>query len=102
MKKHTLLFVLISLCLPLSATAIAEPSKDCPTELVNFWQKFSQDNDAKTMPGFLVVNDCVAANNLEKETDFYITTQKRFDKPDNEKLVDQLYTNLSWTDGYSY
>jgi hypothetical protein len=70
--------------------------QNCPDHLVNFWQRFSTTNDKQTMPSFLVVNQCVDSREREKQTNFYLTTQLRFEEPANDALVNQLYSNLDW------
>lgn len=84
------------------ASFIAIPSQSeqrieqCPEQLVNFWNQFGKEKDYKNMPGFLVINNCVSIDKREKTIQFYLTAQKRFDTPDDESLVDQLYTDLNW------
>ena len=90
------------LCLPLIAYAAPDSSK-CPTEKVNFWKNYTINAvnavNGDMIPRFLLDNDCFRAR---VTTDFHAFMLLRLDNPEQDELVDLLYTQLSWTDGYDY
>ncbi len=84
-----------------SASAFANNDKiECPTHLVNFWKTFAmQTENPDAIPGFLLSNECFRATT---SPEFYELALKRLDHPENAKLVGQLYSELTWTNGYTY
>jgi len=74
--------------------------QECPTDMVNFWKNFAykmESHDA--VPKFLLDNGCFRGKNT---TDFHVFMTERFDQPEKPELVDNLYMQLSWTNGYTY
>lgn len=81
-------------------TAFADPEGKCPAELVNFWKNYAMNSqNLEAIPGFLLTNECLRATT---SPEFYLTTLKRLDHPENVDFVTVLYAELSWTDGYKY
>ena len=95
--KHCLLaFIFVYL----SSFATAEEQPKCPSEAVDFWQKYARktSND-EGVPGYLLKNKCI---DVDASTLFSTTFAQRLDNPQQQNLVDILYSELTWTDGYDY
>ena len=92
---------LSALLLTLSLAALAAPdATKCPADKVNFWKNYAVSADnGDVVPRFLLNNNCFRAR---VTTDFHSIMLKRLDNPDQDELVDQLFTQLSWTNGYDY
>lgn len=88
-----LVLALSILMLSSSLFAEQEQGKQCPTQLVNYWQNFAkhaQSPDAT--PYFLLNNRCFT---VKGSTDFAKLIQLRLDEPERNELVDQMYVHLN-------
>ena len=84
-----------------STSVFANGNKtECPTQLVNFWKTFAMHTEnPDAIPSFLLTNECFRATT---SPEFYNIALKRLDNPENMKLIGQLYSELSWSNGYVY
>lgn len=83
----------ITLITPAAAT-LAEDNKQCPQELVTFWQTVStRMENADAVPRFLLNNQCIK---VQGSTEFPALTAQRLDDPERQELIDQMYAQLNW------
>lgn len=95
----TIKSILLCCTLAASGAAMAGPDNPCPAEMVNFWKNFANKMDnPDAVPRFLLQNNCFRAVGT---TDFPVLTVERLNNPDHQELVDRLYAQLAWTDGYN-
>ena len=76
------------------SAAQADMKDTCPAEMVNFWKNFAVNTENySAFPVFLLENECFRAR---VSTEFHTAMEKRFDHPEDQRYVDQLYAQLDW------
>lgn len=86
----------VGLLIILSNSALADKyDNQCPTKLVNFWKNYAVKSDNySAIPEFLLRNECFRAR---VSTEFHKAMINRFDYPEDQRYVDQLFAQLNWT-----
>lgn len=81
-------------CLSSSVALAAKIEDACPADLVNFWKNYvSSTENYAAIPVFLLKNECMRTLG---STDFHTAMVRRFDHPEVDKYVDDLYAQLDW------
>ncbi len=91
----------VAVMLALSCTIVvaneSNQNKQCPEELVSFWNSFSMKKGkvAAGVPEFLQQNRCLES---QGNSSFYNAAVLRLDDPENSLIVDQMYVELGWVE----
>lgn len=73
---------------------VASEQEHCPSNLVNFWKNFAFNTDNyDSVPAFLLQNNCLR---VRSSTAFHTAMIHRFDEPNNETYIHELYAQLDW------
>lgn len=94
MKKIYTAVLSLFLLFANTAAQAGKESNLCPADLVNFWKNYAADTENYSgIPVFLLTNECFRAL---VSTEFHTAMVNRFDDPNNEKYVSDLYAQLDW------